>query len=55
MCMAAPINKLLMRLRLRLLLLVLASFWNKPLGIMDESLINFTVLPNDIDIALRKS
>ena len=39
-----------MRLRLRLLLLVLASFWKKPLGILDESVITFTVLPNDIDI-----
>jgi acyl-CoA thioesterase FadM len=30
--------------------LILASFWKKPLGILDESVITFTVLPNDIDI-----
>ena len=39
-----------MRLRLRLLLLLLSSFWKKPLGILDESVITLTVLPNDIDI-----
>lgn len=39
-----------MRLRFRLLLLLLASFWKKPLGILDESVITLTVLPNDIDI-----
>lgn len=44
-----PANTL-MRLRLRLLLLVLSSFWKKPLGILDESVITLTVLPNDIDI-----
>ena len=40
-----------MRLRLRLLLLVLSSFWKKPLGILDESVLNLIVLPNDIDIS----
>lgn len=40
-----------MRLRLRLLLLLLSSFWKKPLGMLDESVITFTVLPNDIDIS----
>ena len=40
-----------MRLRLRLLLLILASFWKKPLCILDESVITFTVLPNDVDIS----
>lgn len=39
-----------MRLRFRLLLLLLSSFWKKPLGILDESVITLTVLPNDIDI-----
>lgn len=39
-----------MRLRLRLLLLILSSFWKKPLNVLDESVISFTVLPNDIDI-----
>ena len=39
-----------MRLRLRLLLLILSSFWKKPLSVLDESVISFTVLPNDIDI-----
>jgi acyl-CoA thioesterase FadM len=29
---------------------VLSSFWKKPLGVLDESVITFTVLPNDIDI-----
>ncbi|MDO8312803.1 MAG: acyl-CoA thioesterase [Sideroxyarcus sp.] len=40
-----------MRLRLRLLLLVLSSFWKKPLRVLDESVITLTVLPNDIDIS----
>ncbi|MDH2916034.1 MAG: thioesterase family protein [Gallionella sp.] len=39
-----------MRLRLRLLLLVLSSLWKKPLGVLDESILSLTVLPNDIDI-----
>jgi len=39
-----------MRLRLRLLLLLLSSFWKKPLGILDESVIMLTVLPNDVDV-----
>lgn len=39
-----------MRLRLRLLLLLLSSFWKRPLGILDESVITLIVLPNDIDI-----
>ncbi len=39
-----------MRLRLRLLFLLLSSFWKKPLGILDESVLNLTVLPNDIDV-----
>ncbi len=39
-----------MRLRLRLILLVLASFWKKPMGILDKSILNLRVLPNDIDI-----
>ncbi|MCW8956771.1 MAG: thioesterase family protein [Gammaproteobacteria bacterium] len=39
-----------MRLRLRLLLLTLFSFWKKPLNVLDESVLNLRVLPNDIDI-----
>ena len=39
-----------MRLRLRLLWLLLSSFWKKPIGLSDESVLNLTVLPNDIDI-----
>ncbi len=39
-----------MRLRLRLLLLLLSSFWKKPLGVLDESVITLTVLPNDVDV-----
>lgn len=39
-----------MRLRLRILLLVLSSFWKKHLDILDESVLNLIVLPNDIDM-----
>lgn len=39
-----------MRLRLRFLWLMLSSFWKKPIGLLDESVLNLTVLPNDIDI-----
>ena len=39
-----------MRLRLRLLWLLLSSFWKKPLGFLDESVLNFIVFPNDVDI-----
>lgn len=39
-----------MRLRLRFLWLILSSFWKKPIGILDESVLNLTVFPNDIDI-----
>jgi acyl-CoA thioesterase FadM len=40
-----------MRLRLRLILLVLSSFWKKSLNVLDESVITLTALPNDIDIS----
>jgi hypothetical protein len=40
-----------MRLRLRLLLLLLSSFWKKPINILDESVLNLIVLPNDIDVS----
>ena len=40
-----------MRLRLRLLLLLLSSYWKKPLSILEESVITFTVLPNDVDVS----
>ena len=39
-----------MRLRIRLLLLVLASLWRKPMGVLEESVLNLRVLPNDIDV-----
>lgn len=39
-----------MKLRLRLLLLVLASLWRRPLSLLDESVVTFFVLPNDIDV-----
>ena len=39
-----------MRLRLRFLWLLLSSFWKKPLGILDESVLNLRVFPNDVDI-----
>ncbi len=39
-----------MRLRLRFILLVLSSFWKKPMGVLDDSVLNLRVLPNDIDI-----
>lgn len=40
-----------MRLRIRLLLLVMSSLWRKPMSVLDESVMNFRVLPNDIDIS----
>jgi acyl-CoA thioesterase FadM len=39
-----------MKLRLRLLWLIIASFWKKPIDISNESILNLRVLPNDIDI-----
>ena len=39
-----------MRLRLRLLLLLISSIWRKPLRLLDESVLNLRVLPNDIDV-----
>jgi len=40
-----------MRLRLRFLWLLLSSFWKKPLGLLDESVLNLIVFPNDVDIS----
>ena len=40
-----------MRLRFRILWLFLSSFFNKPLGLLDESILNLRVLPNDVDIS----
>ena len=40
-----------MRLRLRLLWLMLASLWRGPLKVLDESVLTFRVLPNDVDIS----
>jgi len=37
-------------LRLRFLWLILSSYWKKPLGLLDESVLNLRVLPNDVDI-----
>ena len=39
-----------MRLRFRLLFLMISSFWKKPIGILDEFVLNLRVFPNDIDI-----
>ncbi len=39
-----------MRLRLRILWLFFSSFWKKPLGLLEESVLDLTVLPNDVDI-----
>ena len=39
-----------MRLRLRLLFLVLSSLWKKPMRVLDESVLNLRVYPNDVDI-----
>ncbi len=38
-----------MRLKLRLLLLAIASFFQKRLSVFDEHVLNLRVLPNDID------
>ncbi|UCB56078.1 MAG: thioesterase family protein [Thiotrichales bacterium] len=40
-----------MRLRLRLLFLMISSFWKKPLGALDESVLDLRVLLNDIDVS----
>ena len=39
-----------MRLRLRILLLLISSFWKKPVKFLDESVLNLRVLPNDVDV-----
>ena len=39
-----------MRLRLRLIWLILSSFWKRPLGLLEESVLNLRVFPNDVDI-----
>jgi len=39
-----------MRLRLRFLWFMLSSFWKKPLGLLEESVLNLRVLPNDVDV-----
>ena len=39
-----------MRLRLRLLFILIASLWRTKMTFLDESVLNFRVLPNDIDI-----
>jgi acyl-CoA thioesterase FadM len=44
-----------MRLRLRLLLLVIASFFRRRLSLLDENVLHLTVLPNDVDITRLSS
>lgn len=44
-----------MRLRLRLLLLVLASFFRKRLSLVDENVLQLRVLPNDVDVTRLSS
>jgi acyl-CoA thioesterase FadM len=39
-----------MRLRLRLLLLIMSTFWRKPSKVLAESVLSLRVLPNDVDI-----
>ena len=39
-----------MRLRLRILWLFLSSFWKSSLGLLEESVLDLTVLLNDVDI-----
>ncbi len=40
-----------MRLRLRLLWLLLSSFWKKPLAFLGESVLNLRAFPNDVDVS----
>lgn len=40
-----------MRLRLRLLWLLLTAPWRRRMRVLDEFVLSFTVLPNDIDIS----
>jgi acyl-CoA thioesterase FadM len=40
----------MMRLRLRLIWLLISSFWRKPLNVLDESVLELRVLPNDVDV-----
>jgi len=39
-----------MRLRFRLFLIWVSSFWKKPMEALDESVLDLRVLPNDVDI-----
>ena len=39
-----------MRLRLRLFWILISSLWRKRMGFLDESILNFRVLPNDVDV-----
>ena len=40
-----------MKLRLRLFWLFLSSFWRPSLGLLDESVLDLQVLPNDVDVS----
>lgn len=44
-----------MRLRLRLLLLVFASFFRQRLRLVDENVLRLCVLPNDVDVTRLSS
>jgi len=44
-----------MRLRLRLLLLVIGSFFRRRLSLVDENLLQLLVLPNDVDVTRLSS
>lgn len=39
-----------MRLRLRLMWLIISSFWKKPIVILDEATMRLSAFPNDVDI-----
>ena len=39
-----------MKLRLRLILLLISSLWRERIRLLDESVLNLRVLPNDIDV-----
>lgn len=40
-----------MRLRLRFLWIIIASFFKTPLNLLDESVLDLRVLPNDVDVS----
>jgi acyl-CoA thioesterase FadM len=44
-----------MRLRIRMLLLILASFFRRRLSLVDENVLRLRVLPNDVDVTRLSS